>query len=288
MGDDPLKKFVLDDLKKSGIECDPIIDKTRPTTQKCFYICNDYRLLKVDRVDNHPITDKMIASFSAELQKSKDYGAVVFSDYRHGIFSKTTVSRLTSAIPKGPLKVADSQVASRWGNILDFKGFDLITPNEKEARFALGDQDTVVRPMALQLYNQAQCKYLTLKMGEKGMLAYRPGVEGDPRRFFTIDAFAEKVADAVGSGDALLSYATLALVATQSICIASILGSIAAALACETDGNLPIGPNEVRRRIEELEKRCTTDENRNRGLRHSRKETSGRSRLRRRCHDRSC
>ena len=32
-------------------------------------------------------------------------------------------------------KVADSQVASRWGNILEFKNFDLITPNEREARF---------------------------------------------------------------------------------------------------------------------------------------------------------
>ena len=36
--------------------------------------------------------------------------------------------------------VGDSQVASRWGNILDFSDFDHITPNEKEARFALGDQ----------------------------------------------------------------------------------------------------------------------------------------------------
>ena len=43
------------------------------------------------------------------------------------------------------MKVADSQVASR-GNILDFKSFDLITPNEKEARFSMADQDSSVRP----------------------------------------------------------------------------------------------------------------------------------------------
>ena len=46
------------------------------------------------------------------------------------------------------IKVADSQVASRWGNILDFQNFDIITPNEREARFSLGDQDSVIRPLA--------------------------------------------------------------------------------------------------------------------------------------------
>ena len=45
----------------------------------------------------------------------------------------------------GFFKVADSQVASRWGNITEFKNFDLITPNEREARFALADQDSGIR-----------------------------------------------------------------------------------------------------------------------------------------------
>ncbi len=58
-------------------------------------------------------------------------------------------------IPAGAFQVADSQVASRWGNILEFQGFDLITPNEREARFALGDQDSGVRPLASQLYDAA-------------------------------------------------------------------------------------------------------------------------------------
>ncbi|WP_204316549.1 hypothetical protein, partial [Klebsiella pneumoniae] len=66
---------------------------------------------------------------------------VVFTDFRHGIFNRDTIPHLVKAIPKTAFRVADSQVASRWGNILEFQGFDLITPNEREARFALGDQD---------------------------------------------------------------------------------------------------------------------------------------------------
>jgi sugar/nucleoside kinase (ribokinase family) len=183
----------------------------------------------------------------------------VFSDFRHGIFSKSTIPHLIDAIPPGKFKVADSQVASRWGNILDFSGFDLITPNEREARFALGEQDLVVRPLALELYHRAKCKYLMLKLGERGMLTYRPGKENDPRHFFTVDTFAEKVADPVGAGDALLAYATLALVTAQSPekapIVASILGSVAASLACEVDGNVPSTPENVINRLNSIERR---------------------------------
>ena len=41
------------------------------------------------------------------------------------------------SINKNAFKVADSQVASRWGNILDFKNFDLITPMKKKQGFLL-------------------------------------------------------------------------------------------------------------------------------------------------------
>ena len=34
LGDDPLKEFVLDDLAAHGVDCLPVIDRTRPTTQK--------------------------------------------------------------------------------------------------------------------------------------------------------------------------------------------------------------------------------------------------------------
>ena len=78
---------------------------------------------------------------------------------------RITIPSLTGAIPDGVFRVADSQVASRWGNILDFSGFDLITPNEKEARFALADQDSGIRPLALNLFGESKVKTLVLKLG---------------------------------------------------------------------------------------------------------------------------
>lgn len=252
LGGDSLKDFVLKDLEDYGIDCDAAIDPTRPTTQKNVFMAGDHHVLKVDKVDNRPISDKKLQHFVRSISSSQSE-AIVFSDFRHGIFNPITIPQLTAALPKGPLRIADSQVASRWGNILDFKDFDLITPNEREARFSLGDQDSTIRPLAMELYQRANCKYLILKMGERGLITYRePGPH--PRCFFTVDPFTNRVVDAVGAGDALLSYATIALVVSKCPVIASILGSIAAAITCERQGNHPIDPQDILKKIDHVEK----------------------------------
>jgi cytidyltransferase-like protein len=256
LGEDPFKDFVLDGLAKTGVEVMPIIDHARPTTHKNAFVCDDYRLLKVDTLDNRSITDPQAEQITDQLAKAASR-AVVFSDFRHGIFNARTVPRLCASIPVGTFRVADSQVASRWGNILEFKGFDLITPNEREARFALADQDTGIRPLAAKLKELSECKTLILKLGDRGAMTCRETEKkGDPRGFFVIDSFVDRVVDAVGAGDALLAYATLSLQVDTSEVAASILGSMAAALECEAEGNIPIGPEDVLRKIDAVEKRA--------------------------------
>lgn len=252
LGDDLFKDFVLSDLSASGVECDSMIDHTRPTTQKNVFITGGHRLLKVDTLDNRPISDKILQQVKTSLSNS-GVDVFIFSDFRHGIFSQRTIPELIGCLPERGLRAADSQVASRWGNILDFQGFDLITPNEREARFALGDQDSVIRPLALELYKKAQCKTLLLKLGDRGIITYRTSSD-DVRAFFTVDSFASNVIDPVGAGDALLAYSALALVASQSTVIASILGSMAAAVACEHEGNTPVSPADVLKKLEAVEK----------------------------------
>jgi rfaE bifunctional protein kinase chain/domain len=254
LGDDAWKDFVLKDLEEFGVKVLPIIDETRPTTNKNAIICEAHRLLKLDTLDNRVVSDKICKILQNQI-KNEPTDCIIFSDFRHGIFSSSTIPAFIESIPPNVFKVADSQVASRWGNILDFKGFDLITPNEREARFSLGDQDSVVRPLALHLFKAAQCNNLILKLGERGILVYRNrlDVDTDLRSFFIVDSFADKVLDAVGAGDALLAYATLAHIVTGNEVIAGVLGSLAAAVECEHLGNVPVTQKEVVDKISRLE-----------------------------------
>ena len=252
LGNDAYKDFVIDDLTSFGVRCVPLIDETRPTTNKNAIVAEGYRLLKVDTLDNRSISDRIVEELKRQIAERPSQ-AIVFSDFRHGVFNRDTIPQLTSAIGNGGLRVADSQVASRWGNILEFEGFDLITPNEREARFALGDQDSVLRPLAMELHKRAKCKTVILKCGDRGIITYRSD-SPEPRAFFTIETFAEKVVDAVGAGDALLAYSTLALVATKNDVIASILGNFAAGIECEHEGNVPVTPELVLRKIDAVER----------------------------------
>ena len=254
-GDDALRDFVVGGLARAGIDCQAVIDATRPTTHKNAIVAGGYRLLKVDTLDNRSISDEILANLCRTLAASVA-DAVVFSDFRHGIFNRRTIPQLIAAIPGRAYRVADSQVASRWGNITDFRNFDLITPNEREARFALGDQDTGIRPLASALYDSAQCKTLILKLGERGVLTCRSSDHTSLDSFVVVDSFVESVVDAVGAGDALLAYATLAKLTACSDTVATILGSMAAACECECDGNVPVTPDDVRRKIDTVERQA--------------------------------
>ena len=148
LGDDALKDFVLEGLSKSGVKCKPIIDQTRPTTNKNAIIAGGYRLLKVDTLDNRSISDDIVLSLAKPIatQQGRSAGVQRLPPRHLQPPHHPDADRCDSRA--ACIKVADSQVASRWGNITEFQGFDLITPNEREARFALGDQDSGIRPLA--------------------------------------------------------------------------------------------------------------------------------------------
>ena len=253
LGDDDLKDFVIEDLKRDNIDIRAVIDKSRPTVNKNAIVVGGYRLLKVDTLDNRSISDQILGEITGAIS-SVPTEAMVFSDFRHGIFNRRTIPELTKAMPRDCYKVADSQVASRWGNITDFQGFDLITPNEREARFALGDQDSGIRPLASSLYDAAHCKLLILKLGERGVLSCRNADHESLDSFFVVESFVDRLIDAVGAGDALLAYATLSMLAGGDSAVATILGAIAAGIECECDGNTPVTADGLRAKIDSIER----------------------------------
>ena len=105
--------------------------------------------------------------------KNVNTDLIIFSDFRHGVFNDISIKLYCKNIKKNVIKVADSQVSNRWGNILDFK-FDLLLPNEKEARFfSLGDQDGSVRTLGTKLISQSKSKNVILKLGDKGIMSFK-------------------------------------------------------------------------------------------------------------------
>jgi rfaE bifunctional protein nucleotidyltransferase chain/domain len=251
LGQDANAVYVREDLRKVGITLNDFSENKRPTTEKKAIVCDGYRLLKVDTVENAPCAEDTIQEISAAVRNS-NADIVIFSDFRHGIFNKKSIPTLIKSIPADALKIADSQVASRWGNICDFARFDLITPNEREARFSTADQDSTIGPLANKLYEISECKNLILKLGSRGAIALMESEPSKGPKMLSIDSLTSFAMDPVGAGDAMIAYASLALKATESLPIALILGSIAAACETELDGNIPIDSMRIREKIQEI------------------------------------
>ena len=156
-------------------------------------------MLKIDKLDNSPYNTKIYDEIKDKIN-SIECDAIIFSDFRHGMFTKSSISTLSSKLPENIFKVADSQVASRWGNITEFKGFDLITPNEREARFSLADQDSNIAKLAFDLKEATNCSNVIMKLGKRGAFFVCDNT------YNSVDSFTTEIKDAVGAGDALLAY----------------------------------------------------------------------------------
>ncbi len=102
LGEDPYKEFVLEGLKKSGVECRPIIDTTRPTTNKNAIVAGGYRLLKIDTSDNRSISDEIVQALARSISETS-CDTVVFSDFRHGMFNRRTIPQLIESRSQGRL-----------------------------------------------------------------------------------------------------------------------------------------------------------------------------------------
>lgn len=254
LGEDSLAQMVETDLKAAGVIVNKITENRRPTTQKNAIICNNYRLLKIDTLENTPISKAISEEFEEKISTTSS-DVVVFSDFRHGIFHKQNIGDLITSIGSDVFKAADSQVASRWGNISDFVGFDLITPNEREARFSIADQDSTIGPLAGKLFDTTQCKNLLLKLGERGLIGLAKSDDNQEPRVISLDSFTEKAVDPVGAGDALMAYAALTLKVTGSLPMAALVGSLAAACESDQNGNIPIKRSDILEKLTDLQSR---------------------------------
>jgi len=249
-GDDEYKKFVEDDLKKNHVYSNLLFNKSKQTILKERFWCDDYKVIQVDYVDNSIIeTSNQKKIFN--LIRKNNYDCIVFSDFRHGMFNKEIIKLYCKLVDSKIIKVADSQVSSRWGNITDFEGFDILFPNEMEARFSLGDQDSGVRSLGANIIQKSNCKNLVLKLGDKGSMIFR-NKGYYPKDFFPLDSFVENKVDAIGAGDAYLAATTFFYTYTKDIVISSIIGNFAAAIACEQSGNIPISREQILLFVEKL------------------------------------
>ena len=105
--------------------------------------------------------------------------------------------------------------------------------NEGELRHELRSRDGSLEDLMKNLSEEMQTKNLVVTRGNQGATLYN----SITKKFITCPAFASKVVDKIGSGDAMLALLSASLRAGYNESFSLLIGSLAAAQSVETISN---------------------------------------------------
>ncbi len=249
VGDDAMRDFAVDGLAAARVKALLLVDSGRPTTLKQRYRSKEKSLLRVSHLHQSAISTELQAKLLAALEQAMDgVDLIVFSDFNYGCLPQPLVDQVvTAAKRRGVLLAADSQSSSQVGDISRFKGMDLLTPTEREARISTRNHEDGLVVLAEQLRQQANAKNILLKLGEEGLLIHAgDGNDWLTDRLFALNRLAKDVA---GAGDSLLITSAMTIACDGDIWEAACLGSLAAAVQVSRVGNTPLLVEELLREL---------------------------------------
>jgi bifunctional ADP-heptose synthase (sugar kinase/adenylyltransferase) len=197
------------------------------------------------------LQSQIFSKIEEELDK---IDLLVFSDFNYGCLPQSLVEKIIdSAKRRGILLAADSQSSSQIGDISRFKGMDILTPTEREARISIRNHEDGLVVLAEMLRQQSSAKNILLKLGEEGVLIHSANglATGQVNEWETdrVGALNSAPKDVAGAGDSLLITCALTLAAGGNIWEAACLGSLAAAVQVGRVGNTPIQVSELQREL---------------------------------------
>ena len=244
VGNDSLGKDVFNVLHSINMESLILFDNDRETTLKIRYISEAHKLLRISHLTERLIGEYLeteILNRIKLIHKTKKLDGIIISDFNYGVITPRILNTLRAFAKKNKIKIfGDSQTSSQYGDIKKLNGFTMITPNEVEARRALGDNYSDIDTLASKLLKMIGVESIFITLGKHGVYAK------NAKQSVKLPAFGDVVKEKMGCGDALLSCAALALCSGATIKQAAFLGSCMASIKVSEVGNVPIGIEQLK------------------------------------------
>lgn len=222
-----------------------IEDSGRETTEKTRVVARHQQVVRFDRETRSIISKTTAKKIFQYLEKRwTDFDAVVISDYGKGMIFPSLFRQIKKLNAIHPKLIT---VDPKERNMGLYKGVSLMTPNKKEAAFAIGreiETDDDLREAGEKIIRTLQCENLVITLGAGGMAFFKRGGE-----FLKIPTFAREVFDVSGAGDTVISTITLALCSGATLSEAIILANSAAGIVVGKVGTASVTPEELKKSI---------------------------------------
>lgn len=229
------KSYIKNSLPKN-VHLELIYKKNSPTIVKKRYIesNNKTKIMGVNNMNDELLEKKNEKEFNKKLSKLiPKHDLVILTDYGHGLISKKSARKICKLSSFLALNAQVNSSNVGYHNMDKYKGTDCVVINETELRHEMRNKSLSTKLLMKKLARRLRTKNLVVTRGSIGSILFLP----NSKKYFYSAAFASKVVDKIGAGDAMLGMLSLCLKKNFDKNFSLLVGSLAAAQSVETIGN---------------------------------------------------
>lgn len=236
-------------LTHASISTDNIIvDPKRPTILKSRIIADSQHVIRVDREDGTPLTNKLAQKILKKLNKFIPVSdIVIISDYGKGSVTKEISQYIINLSKKFNKLVLIDPKGSDYSK---YKRTTIITPNINEVNSAVNMlivDDASAAKAGRKLLKITDANYILITRGNDGMSLI------SKEEAIHIPVVPREVYDITGAGDTVISTLSMALSSGTKTIDAVNLANIAASIVVGKIGTAPCHREELEEALEDSE-----------------------------------
>jgi len=240
--------FIKNSLKKN-VKVKFFNKKNSPTIIKKRFIdkVSQNKLLGVYSINDEKLKKNLELKLINYIKKrASSCDLILISDYGHGFISDKTAKIFSSTKKFFSLNAQINASNYGYHTLRKYNKIDNLIINETELRHEMRDKIGNLEKIAFKLIKNLKINKLIVTRGKNGAILIKKNGKS-----VYCPAFANKVIDKVGAGDAMLAIISLCMKIKMPSDLALFLGSLAGATAVENIGNSKfINKNELLRQIQ--------------------------------------
>jgi len=212
-----------------------IYKKNSPTIVKKRYLdyVSNSKTLGVYTLNDSQMNNdnqKKLNSYLSDFINCHDL--VIVSDYGHGFISHDIAKFISEQSIFTSLNAQVNAANIGYHTMNNYIGMDCVIINETELRHELRDRENDIEFLMSKLSSKIKARNLVVTQGSSGARLYK---SNNSRAY--CPAFANKIVDKIGAGDAMLALISCCLKLGMDPNLSLFIGSLAASQSVETIGN---------------------------------------------------
>ena len=206
-----------------------------PSIVKRRYISQHHKqkIFEINHINDSNISGKFESEVVDYLESIvHEYDLILVSDFGHGFITDNLIQKIEEFPVKLAVNAQTNGANAGYNLITKYKNTHFICLDAPEARLATQEKYADIESVARKLLNEINPDCLVITVGGEGSICINR--KGEINR---TPAFATKVVDVIGAGDAFFSLSSLCFALGMPMDLVSFFGNAIGALSVQIVGN---------------------------------------------------